>query len=98
MFLLGVTGVHPTEGLTTGDADEAAMKRLLAGRAADTFVLASAERIGAASPYTVLALDEITAVITDAAASNPVVTRLARAGTRIISAAPKRGATGVRRW
>ena len=29
-FLLGVTGVHATEGLTTGDADEAAMKRALA--------------------------------------------------------------------
>ncbi len=29
-FLLGVTGVHPKEGLTTGDADEAAMKRTLA--------------------------------------------------------------------
>ncbi|MBN9194808.1 MAG: DeoR/GlpR transcriptional regulator, partial [Microbacterium sp.] len=27
LFFLGVTGVHPTAGLTTGDADEAAMKR-----------------------------------------------------------------------
>ena len=34
VFLLGVTGVHPDQGLTTGDADEAAMKRALARRAA----------------------------------------------------------------
>ncbi len=27
LFFLGVTGVHPVHGLTTGDADEAAMKR-----------------------------------------------------------------------
>src|SRR5262249_21335277 len=45
LFLLGVTGVHPDEGLTTGDAEEAAMKRALAARAADTYVLASAEKI-----------------------------------------------------
>ena len=45
---IGVTGVHPEAGLTTGDADEAAMKRTLAGRAADTYVLASSEKIGTA--------------------------------------------------
>jgi NAD(P)-dependent dehydrogenase (short-subunit alcohol dehydrogenase family) len=42
LFFLGVTGVHPVHGLTTGDADEAAMKRTLAGRAAgDLDVLVS---------------------------------------------------------
>ena len=34
VFFLGVTGVHPDTGLTTGDADEAAMKRALSRRAA----------------------------------------------------------------
>jgi DeoR/GlpR family transcriptional regulator of sugar metabolism len=42
LFFLGVTGVHPVHGLTTGDADEAAMKRTLAVRAAgDIDVLVS---------------------------------------------------------
>lgn len=85
LFFLGVTGVHPTEGLTTGDADEAAMKRLLASRAAETYVLASAEKIGAASPYSVLPLKDVTAVITDAADS-PIIARLEQAGTHVISA------------
>jgi len=66
LFLLGVTGVHSQHGLTTGDAEEAAMKRTLAGQAADTYVLASAEKIGAVSRYKVLGLDAITAVLTDA--------------------------------
>jgi DeoR/GlpR family transcriptional regulator of sugar metabolism len=66
LFLLGVTGVHVEHGLTTGDVDEAAMKRTLAARAADTYVLASAEKIGAVSPYKVLDLDDVTAVLTDA--------------------------------
>lgn len=66
LFLLGVTGVHPEAGLTTADADEAAMKRLLARRAADTYVLASEEKIGAASPFEVLPWAAVAGVITDA--------------------------------
>jgi len=66
VFLLGVTGVHHEAGLTTGDADEAAMKRALAARAAETFVLASAEKVGAASAFSVLPLDAVAGVITDA--------------------------------
>lgn len=81
LFLLGVTGVHPEAGLTTGDADEAAMKRALASRAADTYVLASSEKIGTASRFAVLPLSEIAGVITDAPTDNPTVTAL---DTRII--------------
>jgi DeoR/GlpR family transcriptional regulator of sugar metabolism len=66
IFLLGVTGVHAEHGLTTGDAEEAAMKRVLAGQAADTYVLASSEKIGAVSPYRVLELGATTAIVTDA--------------------------------
>jgi DeoR/GlpR family transcriptional regulator of sugar metabolism len=72
-FFLGVTGVHPEAGLTTGDADEAAMKRLLARRAADTYVLASAEKIGAASPFEVLPLADVAGIVTDAPADDPTV-------------------------
>ncbi|MBU2670153.1 DeoR/GlpR family DNA-binding transcription regulator [Actinoplanes bogorensis] len=73
LFLLGVTGVHPRAGLTTGDPDEAAMKRTLASRAAETYVMASSEKIGTASPYVVLPLDDITGVITDVEAGDPAL-------------------------
>ena len=86
VFLLGVTGVHPQAGLTTGDPDEAAMKRTLASRAAETYVLASSEKIGAASPFTVLPLTDIDGIITDAPADHPAVQQLERSGIRIISA------------
>lgn len=65
LFLLGVTGVDATHGLTTGDAEEAAMKRTLASRAADTYVLASAEKLGAVSPYRVLELEAVAGIVTD---------------------------------
>ena len=86
VFLLGVTGVHPQAGLTTGDPDEAAMKRTLAGRAADTYVLASSEKIGTASPFTVLPLAEVSGIITDAPADHGTVLALQRIGAVIINA------------
>lgn len=86
LFLVGVTGVHHEAGLTTGDPDEAAMKRTLAGRAADTWVLASSEKIGAASPFTVLALEAVSGVITDADPGSPVLERLRSAGVAVLQA------------
>ena len=86
IFLLGVTGVHHDAGLTTGDPDEAAMKRALAARAADTYVLASSEKIGAASPFTVLPLSEVSGIVTDAPADHPVLPELRERGVPIIAA------------
>jgi len=65
LFLLGVTGVHPEHGLTTGDPEEAAMKRALSARAAETFVLASNEKLGAVSAYKVLELAEVAGIVTE---------------------------------
>jgi DeoR/GlpR family transcriptional regulator of sugar metabolism len=86
VFLLGVTGVHPEAGLTTGDADEAAMKRTLARRAADTYVLASAEKLGAASRFTVLPFADIAGIITDAGEDDQNVQKLAALGVVITGA------------
>jgi DeoR/GlpR family transcriptional regulator of sugar metabolism len=86
LFLLGVTGVHPQTGLTTDDSDEAAMKRALAGRAADTYVLASSEKIGAASRFTVLPFTKIAGIVTDDAADSAVLREIADLGHPIIHA------------
>lgn len=86
LFLLGVTGVHPEAGLTTGDAEEAAMKRALARRAADTYVLASVEKIGAASPFEVLPLAQVSGIITDAEAEHPVLQGLHELGVPVLDA------------
>jgi DeoR/GlpR family transcriptional regulator of sugar metabolism len=71
LFLLGVTGVHREHGLTTGDAEEAAMKRALAARAAETYVLASAEKLGAVSAYKVLELSDVAGVLTESGLLEP---------------------------
>lgn len=53
LFFMGVTGVHPRSGLTTGYYEEACVKRALAGRAADTVVMASREKLNAASAFAI---------------------------------------------
>jgi DeoR/GlpR family transcriptional regulator of sugar metabolism len=85
-YLLGLAGIHPREGLTTGDPDEAAMKRLLASRAADTYVLGSIEKLGAVSSYAVIRLSEVAGIITDAPDDHPAVGQLRDQGVTIIQA------------
>ncbi|MFF5107300.1 DeoR/GlpR family DNA-binding transcription regulator [Streptomyces sp. NPDC000134] len=86
LCLLGVTGVHPEAGLTTGDAEEAAMKRALAARAAETYVLASSEKIGTASRFRVLPFEDIAGVITDADPRQAVVEQLTARGVDVLTA------------
>ena len=85
VFLLGVTGVHAEAGLTTGDREEAALKRAIASRAGDTYVLASSEKIGAASAFEVLPLAAVSGVVTDADDS-PAMAALAAVGVQLIRA------------
>jgi len=86
LFLLGVAGVHPDAGLTTGDADEAAMKRALARRAAETWVMASSEKIGTASRFSVLPFTAVAGIITDAPAGHDTVRQLQQGSTPVILA------------
>ena len=86
VFFLGVTGVHPTAGLTTGDADEAAVKRAWVQRSAETYVLGSGEKIGAASAFEVVPLGDVTAVLTDRTAPERAVADLRAAGIDVRSA------------
>ncbi len=69
-FFMGVTGVHLQTGLTTGDYEEAAVKRALSHAAAETIVLASSEKLNAASPYKIVGLEEISGLITERAVTD----------------------------
>jgi DeoR/GlpR family transcriptional regulator of sugar metabolism len=86
LFLLVVAGVHPKAGLTADDPDEAAIRRILVGRAADTYVVASIEKLGTVAPYTVVGLSEVAGLVTDAPAGHPVVRQFGDLGVSIIQA------------
>ena len=64
LCFLGVTGVHPEAGLTTGDAEEAALKRVMLGAAAEVVVLVTPDKLCAVSPWGIGALDRVSRLVT----------------------------------
>lgn len=64
-YFMGVTGVDASAGLSTGDYEEAHIKKALSGRAADTVVMASREKLEVASPYVIMPLDNASAIVLD---------------------------------
>lgn len=86
LFVLGVTGLHPETGATTGDAEEAATKALIASRSAETMVLASVEKLGAASPYLIAPIKNIATVVIGASTATEVRNAIASAGPAVVNA------------
>lgn len=86
LYFMGVTGVHAKAGLTTGDLEEAYIKRALAARAAETVVLASASKLNAASPYAIGELTLAQTVIVAGAAPAALVEPIAHAGVTVVRA------------
>jgi DeoR/GlpR family transcriptional regulator of sugar metabolism len=62
-YFMGVTGIHPKLGLSTGDFEESHVKRALISAAAETIVLASREKLNAASPYVISDIKEIEGMV-----------------------------------
>ncbi len=83
MYFMGVTGVHPKAGLSTGDAEEAAVKRALHERAAETIVLASTEKLMAASPFLVTALKEISLLVVPRRTPDRIVRQFRAGGVKV---------------
>jgi len=85
-YFMGVTGVHPEFGLTTGDFEEAHVKRALCASAAETIVLATPEKLNAVSPYVIAPLGEVTGMIVAATTKQKTLAPYARAGITITKA------------
>lgn len=86
LFFLGVTGINAQEGLTTGDLEEAAVKRAIIGRSSEVVVLATADKIGAVSPCRVAGVDEVDSVVVDENAPQAALAELEATGVTIIRA------------
>ncbi|MFN8419458.1 MAG: DeoR/GlpR family DNA-binding transcription regulator [Anaerolineae bacterium] len=86
MYFMGVTGAHPEAGLSTGDLEEAYVKQALSKQAAETMVLASQEKLGAASQYVIMPLSEISGLIVEQIVPDEVLLPYLRYGLTIIRA------------
>ncbi len=73
LYFMGVTGIHPQAGLTTGDLEEAYVKRALYDRAAETVVLASSEKLGVASAYVIAPVSKVSGMIVEKRVEEAIV-------------------------
>lgn len=86
LFFMGATGLHPETGVTTGDPEEAAIKRLIARQSAETVLLATRDKLGAASPYAILPLAEVGAVVVEKGGPEDVLDAIRASGARVVEA------------
>jgi DeoR/GlpR family transcriptional regulator of sugar metabolism len=88
VYFIGVTGIHPKMGLTTGDLEEAHIKRALSKSAAETIVLGSSEKLNAASPYVVMPLSDLAGMIVSADTKRELLVPYLKLGITITKASP----------
>ncbi|HKS32210.1 MAG TPA: DeoR/GlpR family DNA-binding transcription regulator [Enterobacteriaceae bacterium] len=86
LFFMGVTGIHAEAGLSTGDYEESCIKRALAARAAETVVLASAEKINRASAWVIGDISLVNTLVVEASTDDADLERFAAKGVAIVKA------------
>ncbi|MFP4894275.1 DeoR/GlpR family DNA-binding transcription regulator [Paraburkholderia sp. EG304] len=86
LYFMGVTGVHPSAGLSTGDFEEAAIKRALAARAAETVVLASASKLNAASRFVIGEITLAQTIVVEKKTSAELTKPIEAAGVSVVKA------------
>ncbi|MDM0066633.1 DeoR/GlpR family DNA-binding transcription regulator [Variovorax sp. J31P207] len=85
-YFMGVTGVQAEAGLTTGDMEEAQVKRALMDASAETVVLASSEKLGAVSAWQVHPLKRAGRIVHSTQASRKLIEPLRKAGVGLVRA------------
>lgn len=86
VFFLGATGLRPDTGATTGDWEEAAVKRAFCRGAAETVLMVSPEKWGAASAYQIVSAHELTTLIVDGGTATEDLEPYRAAGLSIVLA------------
>jgi DeoR/GlpR family transcriptional regulator of sugar metabolism len=83
IYFMGITGIHAEYGLSTGDAEEAVIKRTIARSSAEVIVMASTEKIGAASPFLILPANSATHLFVPESAANQSLQPFRKLGLEI---------------
>lgn len=86
LFFMGATAVDGLAGFSTGDVEEAAIKRLIHRQAHATWLLMTQEKIGMRSPVTVMPVREAAGVVIDRAVTDDETAVFGEAGVRLVRA------------
>lgn len=84
IFFLGATAAHSRHGFTTGDFEEAAIKRQIAARSARTYVALTSEKLERASPVTIMPLEAAAGVIVSGRAVAEQLEAMGSAGIHVL--------------
>jgi DeoR/GlpR family transcriptional regulator of sugar metabolism len=86
LYFMGVTGIHPDAGLSTGDLEEANIKRALMTASAETVVLASSEKLGGASAYVIAPIGDVATIVVSDKVPNATLKPYGKFGIAIVRA------------
>jgi DeoR/GlpR family transcriptional regulator of sugar metabolism len=84
IFFLGATAAHSRHGFSTGDYEEAAIKRQIAAQSHRTYVALTAEKLDRASPVTIMPLEAATGVIVSSHMTKEHLDMLGAAGMEVL--------------
>ena len=85
LFFMGATAVHTHHGFSTGDPEEAAIKRLICVQSRQTWVIATMNKLDAASPCTIIPLEQASGLVLPAEAPQEQTALFVRAGLQLIT-------------
>lgn len=88
---LGVTGVHEEAGLTTGDAEEALIKRAVMRCSGEVVVMASGEKLGAASSFIIAPCAAADVLLVEPSIDPALRKRLSGLGCSVVVSGPAVG-------
>lgn len=83
---VGTNGLTLEHGLSTPDAEEAAVKRAMVGGARRVVVLADSSKIGVESPVRFATIEQLDVLVTDTGIDGEVRAELERAGIEVVTA------------
>ena len=89
VYFMGVTGIHSEAGLSTGDLEEANIKRALMAASAETVVLASSEKLGGASAYVIAPIGDVATLVVSDKVPNATLAPYKKLGIAIVRATHK---------
>jgi DeoR/GlpR family transcriptional regulator of sugar metabolism len=89
LYFMGVCSLHPEHGISTGDSDEAGMKRAIARMARRTVVLASPEKLDTASPFRIAPLSQVGAIVVRGGTSEALLAPYRNMGIDVVLADAK---------
>jgi DeoR/GlpR family transcriptional regulator of sugar metabolism len=82
--MLGVCSLHPEDGVSVPDLEEAHVKRAMIAGSAEVVALASAEKLGTASPYIVGPIGDLTHIVTERSVPDAILEAYRLHGITII--------------